>query len=698
MKRVLSTAAVLLAGCWISPSDWEKWDIEHGEFDTATPEGDADTDADSDTDSDADGDADADGDSDADADADADTDIDPNDQDDDGDGFTENEGDCDDTDGSVNPDATDTWYDGIDQDCSGGSDYDQDGDGYDHDSYGGTDCDDSSPWINPGVTETWYNGVDEDCSGGSDYDQDGDGYDSDSYGGTDCRDLDRAVNPGASEIWYDGVDQDCSGGSDYDRDGDGYDSDVYSGLDCDDIDRTVNPGAAEVCDNGVDDDCDGTATGCSWTGTATLSAADSIFQREATGQNAGFDVAMGDVDGDGDDDLLTGAWGYDGSYSDVGAAYLIAGPVSGTISLASSTAKLTGTTTYDQAGFSVALGDLDGDSLADLVVGARASNGGYMPGRMDILLSPAPASGTLASADGSISGPGGSDIRAYSAPVVGDVSGDGLGDLLYSSNVDGSYLGYEGRIYVHFGPATGTASYSSWDAALTGESANDQAAHDLTIGDVDGDGQSDLIAGVPYQSSAGSNAGAAYVVLGPLSGHSNLGSSDAKISPTSASGCFGNGVALGDADGDGTLDLAVGASNDYTAGDAPGAVYVFLGPITSHSSTSSATATLLGEADHDNAGTDVAWGDFDGSGTADLAVSATGEDTGGSTGGAVYVEFAPFSGTIPLSSADAKWTGLSSSDYAGISLATGDHDADGLDDLLVGTYGNGAYLIFGTGL
>ena len=61
-----SITALFLAGCWISPSDWEKWDIDHGEFDTATPEGDADTDADgdSDTDSDAVGDSDTDADSD----------------------------------------------------------------------------------------------------------------------------------------------------------------------------------------------------------------------------------------------------------------------------------------------------------------------------------------------------------------------------------------------------------------------------------------------------------------------------------------------------------------------------------------------------------------------------------------------------------------------------------------------------------
>ncbi len=212
-------------------------------------------------------------------------------------------GDCDDTDSTVSPGATETYYDGADQDCSGTSDYDADGDGYDSDAYGGTDCNDNNSATYLGASgERWYDGEDTDCDGASDYDQDGDGYDYDVYGGTDCDDLDSAINPGASdtlgdgidsncdgaaefdddgdgyddvadggldcddddatispaatETYYDGIDQDCSGGSDYDADGDGYDSDIYSGADCDDADATINPGAYDYGYDGVDQDCD----------------------------------------------------------------------------------------------------------------------------------------------------------------------------------------------------------------------------------------------------------------------------------------------------------------------------------------------------------------------------------------------------------------------------------------------------------
>jgi large repetitive protein len=165
--------------------------------------------------------------------------------------------DCDDTSADVNPAAMETWYDGVDQDCDGLSDYDQDLDGHDSDAYTGADCDDTDVAINPDATETWYDGVDQDCDGLSDYDQDADGYDSDAHSGTDCDDTVASVNPGATDTWYDGVDTDCDGASDYDQDADGYDSDAYSGDDCDDTDVAINPGASETWYDGVDADCDG---------------------------------------------------------------------------------------------------------------------------------------------------------------------------------------------------------------------------------------------------------------------------------------------------------------------------------------------------------------------------------------------------------------------------------------------------------
>ena len=177
--------------------------------------------------------------------------------DDDGDGFTEDGGDCDDTDPTVHPGATET-PDGDDEDCDNVTDegttaYDDDGDGFNE----SLDCNDGDPAVNPNQAEQMGNGIDDDCDGVVDdgaYDPDGDGYSS--LGG-DCDEEDPETFPGAPEQ-DDGVDNDCDGVIDegttgYDDDGDGQ---TENDGDCDDTNPEVFQGADEL-QNGIDDDCDG---------------------------------------------------------------------------------------------------------------------------------------------------------------------------------------------------------------------------------------------------------------------------------------------------------------------------------------------------------------------------------------------------------------------------------------------------------
>jgi MYXO-CTERM domain-containing protein len=153
---------------------------------------------------------------------------------------------------------------------------DLDGDGWSvaegdcYDVAGGESGGIASEDIHPGNSnEVWYDGVDQNCDGLSDYDKDGDGHPSVGHDGTDCWDdpasipadfvaltgfyqpLAREVNPDATEVWYDDVDQDCSGGSDHDQDGDGHEAAASGGDDCNDLDATkVTP---EDCGIGGDD-------------------------------------------------------------------------------------------------------------------------------------------------------------------------------------------------------------------------------------------------------------------------------------------------------------------------------------------------------------------------------------------------------------------------------------------------------------
>jgi len=211
----------------------------------------------------------------------------------DGDGFDADD-DCDDTDPSVNPGATEAC-DGVDNNCdgqideAGGSTWYADADG---DGFGdagttseaceadegwvadATDCDDGSAAVHPEAEET-CDGADNDCDGDTDeevlstfyLDFDSDGYGDDAEtveactppsGYTeesgDCDDTDTAFHPGADE-------SDCTDASDYNCDGSvGYSDDDGDGFaaceECDDSSADVHPGANEVCDD-VDNNCDG---------------------------------------------------------------------------------------------------------------------------------------------------------------------------------------------------------------------------------------------------------------------------------------------------------------------------------------------------------------------------------------------------------------------------------------------------------
>ena len=188
-----------------------------------------------------------------------------------------------------------------------------------------------------------------------------------------------------------------------------------------------------------------------------------------------------------------------------------------------------------------------------------------------------------------------------------------------------------------------------------------------SVGDLDGDGIGDLAVGAWGDDTGGNYRGAVHVLFLNADGTAASTTKIAHQTgggPTLADDDrFGSSVAsLGDLDGDGIGDLAVGAWGDDTGGSYRGAVHVlFLNADgTAASTTNIAHQTGGGPtlADFDRFGSSVASvGDLDGDGIGDLAVGAIHDDTGGSGRGTVHVLFLNADGTAASTTNIAHQTG-----------------------------------------
>lgn len=316
----------------------------------------------------------------------------------------------------------------------------------------------------------------------------------------------------------------------------------------------------------------------------------------------------GDVDNDGFDDLIVGAYQADpGGLLDAGSAYVYSGQTGALLYQFDGSADVAG------FGWSVSgAGDVDGDNHADLIVGAENISSGAGAAYLY-----SGANGSLIHFfDGNTTGGG---MLGNSVSGAGDVNGDNLDDVIIGA--PGAGPNYQGEAYIFAGP-----NWSTPHLTLTGLPTDDNFGWSVSgAGDVDGTGFDDVIVGSYW---TGNKRGAAYVFSGQTGAliHDFYGENADDLLGFSVSGA-------GDVNLDGHADLIVGAHDTDFSHYRAGSAYVFCGD------TGLAMLRLDGFAEYDNIGHSVAaGGDVNGDGCPDLVAGAPFASPGGnSMAGSVFV-------------------------------------------------------------
>lgn len=447
-----------------------------------------------------------------------------------------------------------------------------------------------------------------------------------------------------------------------DPEGDAMQVRIFNGLAAGDYHGQSVSSAGDVNGDGIDDIIVGAYEANSFTGKAYIyfggniinTVADVIITGEAPDSRLGISVSSaGDVNADGYDDVIVGAFGYFGY---TGRAFIYFG---GSSMDNVADISMTGEDHYNFFGFSVAsAGDVNGDGYCDAMIGATGY--GSSAGKVYIYF------GGIAMdnvEDDTIVGETYNNNFGVSVSHS-DFNGDGYSDIVVGAP---QYASYTGRVYVYYGS---DSMNTDADFVMTGEAVDDAFGYSVSsTGDVNGDGFGDIVVGA-YAYPA--NTGKAYIYYG---GSSMDITADVMLYGDMQTSCFGQSLSFaGDVNGDGYSDIIVGAGYHNTD---VGKAYLYFGGI---SMNNIADAYLTGETPGSYFGISVSSaGDMNGDGYADILVGAMGYN---SNTGRVYLYDYFMKNEL---SPDIRLSGEAVNDCFGMSISSaGDVNGDGYDDLIIG--------------
>ena len=372
---------------------------------------------------------------------------------------------------------------------------------------------------------------------------------------------------------------------------------------------------------------------CFWR-VRTAGASSPVWQLVVPATSTTRDTAWGstlDLDGDGRSELAVASFS-EGSAANA-RVFVYRGATVGYG--ANAVTKLEPTTTADYYETAVAsAGDVNGDGYADLIVGARTAASGagraqiYLGGPNGLGASPPPVSMQPSIL---LNPPGASEAGGefgYSVSGIGDVDGDGYGDVAVGAARLANGGTQRGRVHVFYGGPLGPSTMGR-HATLDGAVDNANFGNAISAGDLNGDGFSDLVVAAFTPASAGR----VYAFLGSAGGIATAQTPSVTLVSGSTAKQFGCALtAEVDANHDGLADVAVGAR--FEGAGNQGAVVFFRGDVAKTVSHATAGSTAdESDAQRVNgaaAGAKLGWsvasaGDVDQDGFDDLVVGSPGE-------------------------------------------------------------------------